>query len=284
MVLLAPLVIFGIFGPLIYPHDPRLIDLDRALQPPAFVSGGEWSYFLGTDQMGRDLLSVIIQGARASLLVAIFGVVIAGIVGVTIGSISGYFGSKVDALVMRVVDAQLAIPNLFMVLMLVAVMRQLDMTGLVPIIVALAVTLWVPYAVVARGEILTVRKTDYVRLARVTGCSNRRVLFRHVWPNVTNSLIVVTTAQVGMAVMAEAGMSFLGVGVQPPDTAWGLLISQSTQYMSSAWWVPTFAGIAITMTVLGANLLGDWLRDTLDPTLRRSARRTRKPVEQTSDE
>jgi len=284
IVLLAPLFIFGIFGPWMYPHDPQLIDLNRALQPPGFVPGGEWSYFLGTDQMGRDLLSVIIQGARASLLVAVFGVIISGIVGVLIGSLSGYFGGKVDAIIMRVVDAQLAIPNLFMVLMLVAVMRQLQMTGLIPIIVAIAVTMWVPYAAVARGEILSVKETDYVRLAKVTGCSNRRILFKHIWPNITNSLIVVTTAQLGTAVMAESGMSFLGIGVQPPNTAWGLLITQSVPYMSSAWWVPTFAGIAITITVLGANLLGDWLRDTLDPTLRRSAKPRKRPGEPVCDE
>jgi peptide/nickel transport system permease protein len=277
-------VVFGIFGPWIYPHDPRAINLDIALQPPGFAPGGDWSYLLGTDQMGRDLLSVIIQGARASLLVAFFGVIIAGIVGVFIGSIAGYFAGKVDAIVMRVVDAFMAIPNLFLVLMLVAVMRQLKMTGLVPIIVAIAVTMWVPYAVVARGEILSTRQADYVRLARVTGCSNTRILLRHIWPNVTNSLIVVTTAQLGTAVMAEAGMSFLGVGVQPPGTAWGLLISQSVSYMASAWWVPTFAGIAITMTVLGANLLGDWLRDALDPTLRRSAKPRKRELEVSCDE
>ena len=283
VIFLAPLFIFGIFGPWMYPHNPHTIDLSQALQPPGFA-GGRWSYFLGTDQMGRDLLSLIMEGARASLVVAFFGVVFSGIVGIGLGSIAGYFGGKIDSIIMRIVDAWMAIPNLFLVLMLVAVMRQVHLTGLVPIIIALAVTMWVPYAAIARGEILKTRQTDYVRLARVTGCGNGRIMVRHIWPNVTNSLVVVATVQLGTAVMAEAGMSFLGVGVQPPSTAWGLLISQSMTYMQSAWWVPTFAGIAITITVLGANLLGDWLRDTLDPTLRRTARRGDEKAEVTCDE
>jgi peptide/nickel transport system permease protein len=274
---LCPLFIWGIFGPWLYPHDPTQIDLSRALQPPGFA-GGDWSYFLGTDQMGRDLLSQLMLGARASLLVALFGVVFSGIVGIGLGSLAGYFGGKADSFIMRIVDAWMAIPNTFLVLMLVAVMRQLHITGLLPIIIAIAVTMWVPYAVVARGETLKTRQADYVRLARVTGCKNKRIMVRHVWPNVTNSLIVITTAQLGAAIMAEAGMSFLGVGVQPPSTAWGLLIAQSISYMSSAWWVPTFAGICITITVLGANLLGDWLRDTLDPTLRRTGKVPRRPA------
>jgi peptide/nickel transport system permease protein len=267
IIFLHPLVIWGIFGLWLYPHDPTAMDLSKTFVPPAFA-GGTWSYFLGTDRLGHDLLSQLILGARASLLVSISAVVFSGIVGIGIGSLAGFFGGKLDAFIMRIVDGWMAIPNMFLVLMFVAVMRQLKMTSLVPIVIALTITLWIPYAVVARGETLKTRQADFVRLARVTGCRNSRIMLRHVWPNVTNSLIVITTAQLGQAIMAEAGMSFLGVGVQPPNTAWGLIISNSVRDMARAWWVPTFAGLCITATVLGANLLGDWLRDTLDPTLR----------------
>ena len=270
IIFIAPMIIFGIFGPLLYPHDPHVIELTKALQPPAWMSGGEWSHLFGTDQLGRDLFSRMIEGARASLLVALFGVVFSGIIGVGIGLLSGYFGGWVDDVLMRIVDTWMAIPPMFFMLMLVAVMRQVDIQGLFPIIVSISFTMWVPYSRMIRGETLSLKQRDFIALAKVTGCKNRRILTKHMLPNVMNTIVVMATQQFGGAIMAESGMSFLGVGVQPPNTAWGLLIAESTTYISSAWWIPTIAGLAITLTILGFNLFGDWLRDALDPKTRQS--------------
>jgi peptide/nickel transport system permease protein len=270
LLLLMPLIIFGIFGPLLYPHDPSTPNLTMTLRPPGWLPGGDWSYFLGTDQLGRDLFSRIIEGARASLLVGIFGVFFSGIIGVSLGLISGYFGGKTDNVIMRIVDTWMAIPGVFFMLMLVAVLRVAGVQGLLPIIFSISVSMWVPYARMVRGETLSLKQREFVALAKVTGCKNSRIIRKHIFPGVINTIVVMATTQLGGAIMAEAGLSFLGVGVQPPNTAWGLLISESGTYMSSAWWIPTFAGLAITMTVLGSNLFGDWLRDALDPRTRQT--------------
>lgn len=268
VILLAPLIIWGIFGPLLYPHDPNATNLALTYRPPAWMPGGEPPYFLGTDQLGRDLLSRMIQGARSSLLVSVFGVLISGFIGASLGIIAGYFGGKTDNIIMRIVDTWMAIPAMFFMLLLVILMRQLGITGLTPIIIAISLTMWVGYTRVVRGETLSLKQREFVALARVTGCGNSRIMWKHIFPNVMNTLVVMATIQLGGAIMMEAGMSFLGVGVQPPNTAWGLLISESSSYMSTAWWIPTIAGLAITVTVLGANLFGDWLRDALDPRTR----------------
>jgi peptide/nickel transport system permease protein len=272
LVLLAPLLVFGIFGPFIYPHEPHLLDLSRALQPPGWLPGGDWSYCLGTDQLGRDLLSRLIEGARASLLVGIFGALLSTFIGMIIGMAAGYFGGKTDQVIMRVVDTWMAIPGVFFTLMFVAVMRHAGVQGLGPIILAISLTMWPMPARMVRAEVLTLKQLDYVALAKVTGSSNSRIMAKHLFPNVLNTVVVMTSLGLGGAIMMESGMSFLGVGVLPPQTAWGTLISGSIAYMSSAWWMPTFAGIAITITVLGANLFGDWLRDALDPRTRQSMR------------
>ena len=272
LLLLAPLLIFGIFGQWLYPHDPHLIDLTRTFQPPAWMSGGEISYLLGTDNLGRDLLSRLVEGARASLLVGFFGAVLSTFIGMVVGLIAGYFGGKTDQIIMRLVDMWMAIPGIFFTLMFVAVARRADIQGLLPIIIAIALTMWPQATRMVRAEVLTLKQLDYVALAKVTGSSNFRILRKHLFPNVLNITVVLTSLGLGGAIMMEAGLSFLGVGVQVPNTAWGTLISQSTTYMSSAWWIPTFAGIAITITILGANLFGDWLRDAFDPRTRQSMR------------
>jgi peptide/nickel transport system permease protein len=272
LVLLVPLLVFGLFGPLIYPHDPHAMDLSIALQPPAWQAGGDWSYVLGTDQMGRDLLTRLIEGARASLLVGLFGVLLSNFIGMVIGMAAGYFGGKADQIIMRLVDTWMAIPGIFFTLMFVAVMRQAGIRGLTPIIIAIAFTMWPMATRMVRAEILSLKQRDFVALARVAGASDFRIMGKHIFPNVINTLVVLTSVGLGGAIMMESGMSFLGVGVQPPDTAWGSLISKSITYMGSAWWIPAFAGLAITMTILGANLLGDWLRDVLDPKIRQSVK------------
>ena len=272
LILLAPLLVFGIFGPLIYPHEPHLLDLTRTYQPPAWIPGGEWSYPLGTDQLGRDLLSRLIEGARASLLVGLFGALLSTFLGMVIGMAAGYFGGRTDQVIMRVVDIWMAIPGVFFTLMFVAATRQAGVQGLGPIILAISLTMWPLPARMVRAEVLTLKQLDFVALAKVTGASDARIMAKHLFPNVLNITIVMTSLGLGGAIMMESGLSFLGVGIQPPQTAWGTLISGSISYMSSAWWIPTFAGIAITITVLGANLFGDWVRDALDPRTRQSMR------------
>ncbi len=272
LVLLSPLLVFGILGPLLYPHDPHAIALSKALQPPGWQSGGEWPYLLGTDQMGRDLLTRLMAGARASLLVGFFGVLLSNFIGMVIGMAAGYFGGRTDQIVMRLVDTWMAIPGIFFMLMFVAAMRQAGILGLPPIIISIALTMWPMATRMVRAEILSLKERDFVALARVTGASNLRIMRKHILPNVLNTMVVLTSIGLGGAIMMESGMSFLGVGVQPPNTAWGTLISQSSTYMGSAWWIPTFAGLAITVTILGANLFGDWLRDVLDPRTRQSIR------------
>ncbi len=270
LILLAPLLVFGIFGPLIYPHDPHAVNFPIALQPPAWQAGGDWSYVLGTDQMGRDLLTRLMEGAKASLLVGLFGVLLSNFIGMVIGLIAGYFGGKADQVTMRLVDTWMAVPGIFFTLLFVAVMRQAGIRGLTPIIIAIALTMWPMATRMVRAEVLSLKQRDYVALAKVTGSSNFRILRKHIFPNVLNTMVVLTSVGLGGAIMMESGLSFLGVGVQPPQTAWGTLIAGSITYMYSAWWIPTFAGLAITMTILGANLFGDWLRDALDPRTRQS--------------
>jgi len=264
ILLLLPVVVCGIFGPLFYPHDPTVMKLSMALNPPAWVSGGDWSYFLGTDHMGRDLLSRLIEGARASLIVAVFGVGFAGIFGVAMGMIAGYLEGTIDNLIMRIVDTQMSIPAILLIILLAAVLGG----GLVTIIISVSLVFWTTYARVVRGETLSIKQRDFVALAKVRGCRNIRILRKHIFPNLVNTVMVLATLQLGRAIIIEASITFLGLGIQPPATAWGLVISDGRIYMSTAWWIPTFAGGAIMITVLGANLLGDWLRDKLDPRLR----------------
>jgi peptide/nickel transport system permease protein len=262
--LLLPVIICGLFGPLFYPHDPTMMKLSATLRPPAWVSGGSWAYFLGTDSVGRDLLSRLIEGARISLIVAVVGVGLAGVFGVAMGMIAGYFGGKIDNLIMRMVDIQMSIPAILLMILLATVIG----TGLFTIIISVAIIFWTTYARVVRGETLSLKERDFVAMAKVTGCGSARILIVHIFPNLFNTVLVLASLQLGRAILVEAGITFLGLGIQPPATAWGLIISDGRIYMSTAWWIPTFAGIAILITVLGANLLGDWLRDRMDPKLR----------------
>ncbi len=264
IILLLPMIVFGIFGTLITPHDAYAIEPSLKLIAPPWAGGGDWSYFLGTDQLGRDVLSRLIIGARSSLIVSLCGVAIAGAVGVVLGMIAGYGEGGVDNLIMRVVDMQMAIPPILLALLFSAAIHG----GLTGIIVVIGITFWAPYARVIRGETLSLKQRDFIALAKVAGCSRRRILIKHIFPNIVSTIMVLVTLQLGSAIMIEAALTFLGVGVQPPASAWGLMISDGRIYISTAWWIPTFAGLAIMVTVLGANLMGDWLRDTLDPKLR----------------
>jgi peptide/nickel transport system permease protein len=264
IVLLLPVSICGIFGPFITPHDPAAINPALALHPPSWLVGEGWTNIFGTDYLGRDIASRVIVGARASLMVSFVGVALAGIAGILLGLIAAYFEGWFDTIIMRVVDIQMSMPPILLALLISASLGA----GLTTVIVVIAIVFWTTYARVVRGETLSIKHRDFVVMARVLGCPTKRILRRHILPNVIDSALVVATLQLGVAVMLEAALSFLGLGVQPPAVAWGKMIAEARLYIATAWWLPTFPGLAIMVTVLGANLLGDWLRDRLDPKLR----------------
>ncbi|EUB99296.1 ABC-type transporter, integral membrane subunit [Rhizobium sp. CF080] len=266
VILLAPMVIFGILGTHIAPYDPGATNPVNALKPPSWLIGEGFSHLFGTDYLGRDVFSRVIAGARASLTVSVVGVGIAGCVGICAGLVSGYFGGWAETILMRLVDIQMSMPPILLALLLSASLG----TGLWMVIFVVAVVFWTNYARVLRGEVLSVRQRDYVVMARVLGCRSHTILRRHILPNVIDSALVVASLQLGAAVILEASLSFLGLGVQPPAIAWGKMIAEAKLYLATAWWLPFFPGLALVITVLGANMLGDWLRDRLDPKLRNS--------------
>ncbi len=259
--ILAAVVLLGVIGPWITPHDPRAADLSLSLMPPAWSAHGSWSYPLGTDQQGRDILSRMIAGARISLIVGFMSVAVAGGIGTVVALIAGYYGGWIDAVLGRVVDTMLSMPYL----MVAIVMAEVLSPSIRTVVIILGFTYWATYARVLRGEVLKVKNQDYVALARVGGCSTPRILRRYILHNMVNTLIVLATLQLGTTILAEATLSFLGLGVPPPNAAWGLMLAEGRQYITYAWWLAVFPGVAIMLTVLSANLLGDWLRVRLDP-------------------
>lgn len=240
-------------------EDAKLAPGDQVeliLQP-----GGSSTFLLGTDKVGRDILSRIIHGSRISIIVALISIGIGGVIGTTLGITAGYFGGWVDALIMRLVDISLSIPIILMALVIVSALGASFKT----IIIVVVVFLWAQYARQARGETLSVRVQDYVARAKVSGASNARIMLRHIFPNVFNSLVVLATLNVGFVIILEATLSFLGAGIPRPQPAWGLMVADGRELIITAWWVALFPGVAIMMTVMSMNLLGDWLRDKLDP-------------------
>ncbi|MBW2063192.1 MAG: ABC transporter permease, partial [Deltaproteobacteria bacterium] len=259
--LLGLFLVTAFFGPLFAPHDPDAQDLSYSLKPPFWVEGGSMSHLLGTDSLGRDYLSRIIYGARISLLVSSVAICICGTIGVLLGLLSGYFGGLVDTLIMRFTDTWISMPALILAIAFVSILGP----GLRNVILVIGITAWTGYARIVRGEVLGLKELDFVDLARATGCSEARILFSHILPNVVNTLIILVTLDIGRVIIWEAALSFLGLGVQHPTPAWGLMLAGGRKFITSAWWLVTFPGIAILITVLGANLTGNWLRDVLDP-------------------
>lgn len=251
----------AIFAPLLAPHNPAAINAGNMLKPPFWMEGGSSAHLLGTDNLGRDILSRIIYGSQVSLLVGVTSVVVAGIIGVTIGLIAGYYGGFIDNLLMRVVDSFLAIPTILFALVILTIFGP----SIVTLIFVLGATNWVNYARLVRGEVLSIKERDYVRAAHSIGVKNHKIILRHLLPNVISSFIVISTLSVATTIILEASLSFLGLGIQPPDVSWGLILSDGRDYLATSWWLATFPGIAITITVLGIIFLGDWLRDILDP-------------------
>ena len=262
--LLSILVICGAFAPLVAPYSPTAANLRDRNTPPFWEEAGSSRYLLGADQQGRDLLSRVIFGARVSLIIAGVALSIGMTVGITLGMLSGYLGGWVDEVIMRTIDVQLAIPLILVALVIVIVVGQ----SFIVLVGILSVNSWSVFARQVRGETLKLRTTDYLALAKVAGASTPRILYRHIFPGVVNIVIVLATLQVGNLILTEAILSFLGAGIPPPTATWGSMISDGRTYLSSAWWIAFFPGMAIFLTVLAFNFLGDWLRDRLDPRLR----------------
>jgi len=257
-------LICGIFGTFITPHKPNKTSFRYALTPPFWMEGGTSKYILGTDHLGRDILSRIIMGAGVSLEVGIMVTAFAGFVGSLVALLGGYLGGKVDTILMRLVDMMLSFPFLVLAVTLAAILGASKYN----LIIILAVVSWAWYARVLRAEVLRLKEGDFIRLAVVGGCSKARIMVRHIFPNIVNSLVVIMTLNLGVVIIAEASMSYLGLGVPPPDPAWGSMISEGRNYIGQAWWLSFWPGVAILLTVLSFNLLGDWLRVRLDPKFR----------------
>lgn len=261
--LLAAFMLTAAGAPLVAPHDPFQQDLDRRLQPPVWV-GGEWKHPLGCDQIGRDLLSRIIYGSRTSILLGILIVSLTLVIGVALGSIAGYVGGRLDMLLSRIVDILLAFPFLVFALAVMAVLGP----GFFNLVLALTFKGWVDFYRVARGEVLSLKTTEFVEAARALGFRGTTIVVSEILPNVLPSVIVLATLQMAVIIIAEASLSFLGLGVQPPTPAWGVMINEGRPYMLGAWWISTFPGIAILLLVMAINIFGEGLRDSLDPRLR----------------
>lgn len=264
LLLLLLFVFVALFGPLITPHDPLSGSLRARLDPPFWQEGGSLEHLLGTDRLGRDILSRIIAGARISLTVCGLVIAIAGTIGTTVGTLAGYFGGWTDRVLMRLVDLALSFPVILLALLLGAISGP----SFANIIIVISLVLWSQYARMARGETMKIRNEDYVDLARTSGLSDLKIIWRHILPNIAPSLIVVATLQVGVVIVLEASLSFLGVGVPPPAPSWGSMVADGRSYITSAWWLCMVPGLAILLTVMSINMVGDALADKINPALR----------------
>lgn len=250
-----------IFADLLAPYDPFAGDLQNQTLPPFWQEGGSAKNLLGTDMLGRDVLSRLIHGSRISLLISVGCIAFYGTIGIVIGLISGFVGGKTDMFLMRVADFWISLPAIIVIFILASIRGPSAET----IILAFGIMGWPNYARIVRGETLSLKQRDFIRLARVAGCGNLRIMFSHVLPNIFNTIIILATIDIGGIIVLTATMSFLGLGTQPPSCDWGLMLAEGRQYITYAWWLVTFPGIAIVIAVLGFNLTGDWIRELLDP-------------------
>ena len=256
-------ILVGIFGPYVAPHDPNKQELTAMMRAPEGIGS---SHVLGTDNLGRDIFSRVIHGSRVSLLIAFAVVFISGLIGIALGAVSGYFGGKVDFAIQKLVEVIWAFPPLLLGITIVAFLGQ----GLFNLILALVVQRWIPYCRVVRGQALSLRSRDFVVAARSLGSGHGKIIVRHIMPNLIQTSLVIGTFAMASSIIAEASLSFLGVGVPPHIPTWGTMLADARIYISTAWWLPLFPGLCIFITVLGINLLGDALRDILDPRLKRT--------------
>lgn len=255
-------VIVALFSFVWSPHDPHAINLlEGKLLPPVFAEGGSWQFPLGTDASGRDLLSRLMHGARLSLILGFIPVCLSLVLGVPLGLLAGYLGGKVDEVIMRIIDVLLAFPSILLALIVVAVLGQ----GVINLMIAVGIAHAPSFARVVRGAVLTQVKQEYVQAAQSLGASRPRIIWKHIFPNITNSLIVIFTIDFASALLEAAGLSFLGLGVIPPTAEWGSMLADGKNYFFDGWWMIIFPGICIFLTVVSLNILGDSLRDALDP-------------------
>jgi peptide/nickel transport system permease protein len=264
VLILSVFCIAATFASQLSPHNPRVGDLGENFTPPAWAEDGSDKFLLGTDNLGRDIYSRILFGARVSLAVAAVTIVIGILLGVSLGLIAGYAGGWVDEIIMRITDIGMAFPLILLALALAAVFGQ-SFSLLVIILVA---WVWTSFARQVRAEALQLKEMDYVKLARVAGASGIRIMYKHILPGTINTVIVIATLRVGLVILVEASLSFLGAGVPPSIPTWGLMVSEGRQFINSSWWISFFPGIAIFLVVMSFNFLGDWLRDKFDPRLR----------------
>ena len=262
--IIALFVAAAALAPLVSPGDPYAQSLRNRFKPPVWEERGTWAHPLGTDRLGRDMLARILYGARVSLAVGALAVLLASSVGAAVGLVAGYYGGRVDAALMRITDATLSFPVILLALILAVTVGP----SFLNVVIAISVILWARYARVIRGEVLTLMQLDFIAQARIAGAGAWRIITRHLAPNTLNTLVVLITLQVGYVIIVEAALSFLGAGIPPPTPAWGSMIAEGRDFVTSAWWVSFLPGLAIMLVVLAFNLLGDWLRDTLDPKLR----------------
>jgi peptide/nickel transport system permease protein len=262
--IIALFVLVAILAPLLSPADPHEQSLRNRFKPPVWEEDGSWKYALGTDRLGRDMLSRIIWGSRVSLAAGVLAVLLASAFGASVGLVAGYYGGRVDAALMRMTDATMSFPVILLALILAVTVGP----SFTNVVVAISVILWARYARVIRGQVLTLMQLDFIAQARIAGAGAWRIITRHLFPNTLNTLVVLLTLQIGYVIILEASLSFLGAGIPPPTPAWGSMIAEGREFVTSAWWVSMFPGLAILLVVLAFNLLGDWLRDTFDPKLR----------------
>jgi len=263
LIMVVAVIVSAIFAPLLAPHDPIFQDVEKRLLPPIGQTGADPSYLLGTDHLGRDIVSRLIYGARISIVVSVSAVAFSALLGTVIGLLSGFYGGNVDNIFMRIADVQLAFPFILLAIAIIAVLGP----SLRNIIIVMGITGWVIYARVVRAEVLSLREKEFITSVRALGGSNGRIIFNHLLPNVIPPIIVIITLEMARMIIMEAALSFLGLGIQPPTATWGGMLADGRVYLATSWWLATFPGLVIMLVVLGINLLGNWLRDILDPRL-----------------
>ncbi len=264
IIIMTAILFVTIFAPLLTPYDPTSVDLSNRLLPPVWQEGGSPAHILGTDTLGRDLLTRIFYGGRVSLQVALYVLALGGGIGLALAILAGYLKGIVGMVIMRTVDSLMAMPTLLISLVFAISLGPSMKT----VVLAIAVTIWSRFTRVLQGEVLAVSKRDYVLQARVAGCSELRIMIVHILPNVLNTFMILLSLQVGATIITAASLSFLGAGVPPPTPSWGQMIAEGREYISNAWWLSLLPGLALALTVFAFNQLGDWLRDALDPKLR----------------
>ena len=264
LIVLACVIGLAVSADWISPYDPNQQVLERRLLPPAWEEGGSRQHVLGTDHLGRDILSRVIYGSRVSLTVGLLAVIISGLLGISAGLVAGYYGGRADTAIMRLVDIQLAFPFILLALAVIGVLGP----SLRNVIIVLGIAGWMVYARVVRGQVLSVREREFVEAARAIGASDLRIIRIHVLPNTLAPVIIVATFAVATCIITEASLTFFGLGVEATIPTWGSMLSDGRAYMGTAWWLTTFPGLAMMLTVLSLNVIGDWLREFLDPRMR----------------